>query len=162
MKTDFSARCRGLFSAGDRVISATSGGADSMALLWRLHSLREELGITVCAAHFNHGLRGADADADEAFVRSFCEAHEIEFYSARADVASPLRGAPTGTAPPVPADRRTPRASLIACTSPSPPPCQPRHPRLYSLPTTRSTASFLLLLAPLHWLITGGATFSTP
>lgn len=88
MKTEFLARCRGLFSAGDRVICATSGGADSMALLWCLHSLRGELDITVCAAHFNHGLRGQEADADEAFVRSFCEAHAIEFFAGRADVAA--------------------------------------------------------------------------
>ena len=88
MKTELLARCRELFSAGDRVIAAVSGGADSMALLWCLHSLREELGVTVAAAHFNHGLRGEEADADEAFVRSFCEAHEIEFFSGRADVAA--------------------------------------------------------------------------
>ena len=88
MRAEVLARCRELFSAGDRVIVAVSGGADSMALLWCLHSLRGELGMSVTAAHFNHGLRGAEADADEAFVRSFCEAHEIPFFSGRADVAA--------------------------------------------------------------------------
>lgn len=88
MKNEFLARCRGLVSAGDRVIAAVSGGADSMALLWCLHSFRGELGISLCAAHFNHGLRGADADQDEAFVRSFCEEHNIEFTAGRADVAA--------------------------------------------------------------------------
>lgn len=88
MKAEVLARCRGLLSEGERVLCAVSGGADSLAMLWCLHLLREELGVTVCAAHFNHGLRGAEADADEAFVRDFCEAHQIEFYAGRADVAA--------------------------------------------------------------------------
>ncbi len=88
MKAEVLARCRGLFSAGDRVIAAVSGGADSMALLWCLHSFRDELGISVSAAHFNHGLRGAEADADEAFVRSFCNDRNIPFFAGRADVAA--------------------------------------------------------------------------
>ncbi len=90
MKTEVLARCRRerLFSAGDRVIAAVSGGADSMAMLWCLHSLQEELGITLCAAHFNHGLRGTEADEDEAFVRAFCAAHGIECFAGRADVAA--------------------------------------------------------------------------
>ncbi|MBQ6430893.1 MAG: tRNA lysidine(34) synthetase TilS [Oscillospiraceae bacterium] len=89
MKTELLASCRReqLFTAGDRVIAAVSGGADSMAMLWCLHSFRAELGITVSAAHFNHGIRGAEADEDEAFVRAFCEAHGIEFCAGRADVA---------------------------------------------------------------------------
>lgn len=90
MKAEVVSRCRRehLFSEGERVICAVSGGADSMAMLWCLHSLREALGITVGAAHFNHCLRGGEADRDEAFVRSFCEAHCIEFFVGRADVAA--------------------------------------------------------------------------
>ena len=65
-------RRQSLFSKGDRVICAVSGGADSMALLWCLHSLQTELSIRVEAAHFNHRLRGAESDRDEAFVRAFC------------------------------------------------------------------------------------------
>ena len=70
------------------MICAVSGGADSMAMLRCLYACREALGISVCAAHFNHGLRGAEADEDEAFVRAFCEAHRIEFFAGRADVAA--------------------------------------------------------------------------
>ena len=90
MKAEVFAHCRKerLFCAGDRVICAVSGGADSMAMLWCLHSFRQELGISVSAAHFNHGLRGAEADADEAFVRDFCEDHHIAFFAGRADVAA--------------------------------------------------------------------------
>ena len=77
-----------LLRSGERVVCAVSGGADSMALLWTLHCLRDELGIAVEAAHFHHGLRGADADADEAFVRDFCSRHAIGFTAGRGDVAA--------------------------------------------------------------------------
>ena len=43
---------------GDRVICAISGGADSVALLWCLYLLREQLDLKLSAAHLNHGLRG--------------------------------------------------------------------------------------------------------
>lgn len=65
---------------GDRVICAVSGGADSMALLWCLWLEQEKLGITVEAAHFNHHLRGAESDRDEAFVRDFCGFHDIPLH----------------------------------------------------------------------------------
>lgn len=49
---------------------AVSGGADSVALLRGLASLKGNLGQgRIMAAHFNHHLRGAESDADEAFVR---------------------------------------------------------------------------------------------
>ena len=74
MKAEMLSWCRRteLFSAGDRVICAVSGGADSMAMLWCLHCLQSELSIRVEAAHFYHRLRGAESDRDEAFVREFC------------------------------------------------------------------------------------------
>ena len=62
---------------GDTVYVAVSGGADSMALLWGMYLLREKLGITLCAAHFNHRLRGEESDRDEAFVRNFCDRWDI-------------------------------------------------------------------------------------
>ena len=65
---------------GDRIICAVSGGADSIALLWCMWMLREKLGITVEAAHFNHNLRGAESDRDEQFVRDFCDFHDIPLH----------------------------------------------------------------------------------
>ena len=58
-----------LLDQGDRVICAVSGGADSMALLMGLYLIKEKLGITLEAAHFNHCLRGSESDEDETFVR---------------------------------------------------------------------------------------------
>lgn len=64
------------------VLCAVSGGIDSMYLLCRL---RGE-GWQVAAAHFNHGLRGPEADRDEAFVENFCRDKGIPFYAGRGDV----------------------------------------------------------------------------
>lgn len=64
------------------VLAAVSGGADSLSLLFWLH----ERGARVAAAHLNHALRGAAADADEAFVRDFCAERGIPFYAERVDV----------------------------------------------------------------------------
>jgi tRNA(Ile)-lysidine synthase len=70
-----------LLNTGDTVVVGASGGRDSMALLFGLHSLRDELQIKVVAAHFNHALRGEAANGDEDFVRTFCEEHGIIFVS---------------------------------------------------------------------------------
>ena len=69
-----------LIQPGDSIVCAVSGGADSMALLWALYLLKEEWNLTVSAAHFNHNLRGAESDRDEAFVREFCEGYSIPLH----------------------------------------------------------------------------------
>ncbi len=72
--------------AGDRVAVAVSGGADSVALLRVLLELRDELGIVLAVAHFNHGLRGAESDADQAFVGELARQSELEFFVGVGDV----------------------------------------------------------------------------
>ena len=67
----------GLLQGGDRVVCALSGGADSVALLFGMYLLREKLGVELSAAHFNHHLRGAESEADEAFVRELCARYDI-------------------------------------------------------------------------------------
>ncbi len=79
-------RERKLMRAGDRVAVAVSGGADSVALLRVLLELRNELGIVVSVAHFNHGLRGEASEGDEAFVAELARQHELEFFCGRGDV----------------------------------------------------------------------------
>jgi tRNA(Ile)-lysidine synthase len=66
-----------------RVLVAVSGGADSVALVRALHSVAPEFGITLHVAHLHHGLRGADADADLAFVRTLCEQLGLPLTAAR-------------------------------------------------------------------------------
>lgn len=73
---------------GTRVLCAVSGGADSMCLLHFLSSNAGSLGITVAAAHFNHRLRGAEADRDQAFVEAWCNEHGIVCETGSTDVAA--------------------------------------------------------------------------
>jgi tRNA(Ile)-lysidine synthase len=80
-------RSQELLRAGDRVGVAVSGGIDSVALLRLLRELRSELGIVLSVVHFNHKLRGAESDADEAFVSALAHAHDLEFFCDSDDVA---------------------------------------------------------------------------
>ena len=73
-------KAQSLLASGDRIVVAVSGGADSVALLFALYLLRDELGITLEAAHFNHRLRGAESDRDEAFVKSLCGRFDIPLH----------------------------------------------------------------------------------
>ncbi len=71
------------FSLLDGVNSVTvalSGGADSMALLCALSNMKDELGIKLSAAHFNHKIRGAEADRDELFVKEQCKKMNIPLF----------------------------------------------------------------------------------
>lgn len=62
------------------LLAAASGGMDSMCLLDFLY----ENGYRVCAAHYNHQLRGQEADMDEDLVRAWCARGVSRFVSARA------------------------------------------------------------------------------
>ena len=77
---------------GETVVCAVSGGADSMALLWGLYLLQEKLELKLSVAHFNHGLRGAESDRDEAFVRDFCAGYNIPFTSGSGQVVTGPKG----------------------------------------------------------------------
>jgi tRNA(Ile)-lysidine synthase len=59
-------RLNRLGAARAGMVVAVSGGPDSVALLHALLQLQPPL---LVVAHFNHQLRGPEADADEAFVR---------------------------------------------------------------------------------------------
>lgn len=80
-----------MVQAGDSIAVAVSGGADSVALLRLFASLRKEFGVALSAVHFNHHLRGAESDADEAFVASLAKALGIPLLLGRADVAAVAR-----------------------------------------------------------------------
>jgi len=75
----------GLLKRGDKVLVACSGGADSMALLSALLELREEYGLRIAVAHFNHRLRRA-ADLDEHFVLRKAQEHGLPVYVKREDI----------------------------------------------------------------------------
>lgn len=58
---------------GDVLLCALSGGADSVCLTALVQKVP---GVSVYAAHFNHKLRGAESERDEAFVRPFLQRTE--------------------------------------------------------------------------------------
>jgi tRNA(Ile)-lysidine synthase len=80
-----------LLHAGDRVGVAVSGGADSVALLRIMLELRPELGIVLSVVHFNHQLRGEEADTDEQFVTQLAHQHKLELFTGTGDVAAHAR-----------------------------------------------------------------------
>ena len=57
----------------DKVIVAVSGGADSVCLLHLLAEMRASLNMRLRVVHVHHGLRGAEADRDAAFVENMAE-----------------------------------------------------------------------------------------
>lgn len=69
-----------LIRPGDRVLCAVSGGMDSVYLLEQMRRILPERGAAVLAAHFNHHLRGAESDRDEAFVRDLCAEWAIPLF----------------------------------------------------------------------------------
>lgn len=85
-------RRHGLVRPGEGVLVGLSGGADSVALLHLLRGLEQDGLLTVAgAAHLNHQLRGAEADADEAFCAALAQRLGVPFRSERADVAARAR-----------------------------------------------------------------------
>jgi len=63
-----------------KITVALSGGADSVALLYSLWFLKDELQIELSACHVNHNLRGDESDGDEMFVRRMCRLLDIPLY----------------------------------------------------------------------------------
>ena len=61
---------------GDAVIVALSGGADSVCLLTVLKQLTAPA-FLLRAVHVHHGIRGAEADRDEAFAQKLCESLSV-------------------------------------------------------------------------------------
>lgn len=75
-----------MLSLGNRITVALSGGADSVCLLFALLDLKEELCLEISAAHFNHKIRGEEAERDEAFCRALCEKAGVKLYVGSANV----------------------------------------------------------------------------
>ena len=81
-----------MLQPGDRVICAVSGGADSVALLFGMYLLKDKLGITLEAAHFNHCLRAEESDRDAAFVAALCDRYDIPLHMAKVPVTAGKKG----------------------------------------------------------------------
>lgn len=81
-----------LIAPHDRICCALSGGADSVALFFALYLLQEKFQFTLCAVHFNHGLRGEEAERDQAFAEELCAQYGVALYIGRAQVVAGDKG----------------------------------------------------------------------
>ena len=80
-----------MLAKNDKVIIGVSGGADSVCLLFILLKMSKETGIPLHCVHVHHGIRGADADRDEAFVRRMCAEEGITLTVHRENVPAYAR-----------------------------------------------------------------------
>lgn len=74
-----------LLNKNDNVLVALSGGADSVSLLCVLLMLKDELSLTVEAAHVNHMIR-KEADSDTEFVKKLCERNNVKLHILKEDI----------------------------------------------------------------------------
>lgn len=77
--------------AGMRLAIAVSGGADSVGLLRTLAGTAPEIGLILVVAHVHHGIRGAEADEDEGFVRELAASLAMPFLLHRVDTPQAAR-----------------------------------------------------------------------
>jgi tRNA(Ile)-lysidine synthase len=87
---DKALRGLGTPSAGETLVAALSGGADSVALLDALVVLAAPRGFRVVAAHLDHGLR-ADSGQDAAFCAELCARLGVPLRTAVGDVRGRAR-----------------------------------------------------------------------
>ena len=80
-----------MIASGDVILVGLSGGADSVALLLVLKELSEQKGFSLEAIHVEHGIRGEESKADEAFAKALCEENYVPFQSVKVDVPALCR-----------------------------------------------------------------------
>ncbi len=79
----------GVLGRDERVVVGVSGGPDSMALLHILLGLNGQFNwaLKLYVAHLNHGLRGAEAEKDAAFVQAASDSLSIPCTIDHRDIA---------------------------------------------------------------------------
>lgn len=73
-----------LFDTGSTVLAAVSGGMDSVLMA----RLLAAAGYKFAIAHCNFKLRGADADADQAFCRELAQSLNVPFHTTEFDTSA--------------------------------------------------------------------------
>ena len=70
-----------LINSKDKIVLGVSGGPDSIAMLDILRQIKDEMNFEMYVAHINHNIRGKEADADEEYVKKYCEKYNIKCFS---------------------------------------------------------------------------------
>lgn len=70
-----------LIEENDNIVIGLSGGPDSMALLYVLLEIREEIDFNIHIVHVNHGVRGVEADLDQEFVEKKAKKLGLPYYT---------------------------------------------------------------------------------
>jgi tRNA(Ile)-lysidine synthase len=80
-----------LLPRSEPVVVGVSGGPDSLCLLHALRRLAKGYDLTLHVAHLNHHIRGAEADADAAFVTALAAEWNLPCTIAARDVPALAR-----------------------------------------------------------------------
>lgn len=76
-----------LIEKGDSIVSAVSGGSDSVFMLEMLLAIKDDYDLKIIVSHVNHGLRGAEAQRDEDFVKELAEKNGLIYEVEHIDMA---------------------------------------------------------------------------
>ena len=76
-----------LIEKGDSIVSAVSGGSDSVFMLEMLLAIKSDYNLNIIVSHVNHGLRGAEAQRDEDFVKKLAEKNGLIYEVEHIDMA---------------------------------------------------------------------------
>ena len=70
----------------DNILIGLSGGPDSMALLFVLLEIKQDIDFNIFVAHVNHGVRGKEALEDERFVEEVAKKLNLPYFSKRVNM----------------------------------------------------------------------------
>ena len=69
-----------------KVIIGFSSGPDSVMMTFLLLKLKEEFGLEIALAHFNHNWRGQESSDEQEFALKFAKENNLEFYTQTASI----------------------------------------------------------------------------
>lgn len=81
-----------LLKPNEPVVVGLSGGPDSTALAVMLAEIAPSMSISIIIAHYNHGLRGAESDADEREAGKLAKQLGLNFVSRKMDITDIPKG----------------------------------------------------------------------
>ncbi|WP_110930506.1 tRNA lysidine(34) synthetase TilS [Paenibacillus bouchesdurhonensis] len=88
-----------LWSPGDCIVVAVSGGPDSVALLYIMHAIAKRMGqgLSLVCAHINHGFRPEESLEEAEFVQGLAGQLDLPFELGNLDIPSYMKQSGKGT-----------------------------------------------------------------